>query len=243
MGIEIIKFFPQFGITIPLAALVGMASMFAGASRALLTSIIFALETTSQSNALLPLLGACLGSYLVSFFLMENTIMTEKIARRGVKTPHLYEPDILERLTVEQVINDFEIVFNEDDSIKKVIEWLSQEINYQSNYFVISNIDGEYKGILSSSILFNNQNFLENKIGTLLKSNNASVRLKDTLRIVAEIMAKENIDVLPVVEENNIVGIVSYRDILASYKHRTDNHEMKKPHISFKREGLKIWIW
>jgi H+/Cl- antiporter ClcA len=44
LGMEIINFFPQFGITIPLAALVGMASMFAGASRALLTSIIFVLE-------------------------------------------------------------------------------------------------------------------------------------------------------------------------------------------------------
>jgi predicted transcriptional regulator len=173
---------------------------------------------------------------------MENTIMTEKIARRGVKTPHSYEPDILERLTVDQVINGFEIVFNEEDSIQKVREWLSEEKNNQSNYFVVSNIDGKYKGILSSSILFSNQNFQENKIGTLLKSNNASAKLNDTLRIVAEIMAKENIDVLPVVEENNIVGIVSYRDILASYKHRTDNHEMKKPHISFKTGRSKIII-
>ncbi|AXY73512.1 CBS domain-containing protein [Paraflavitalea soli] len=95
--------FPQAGISLSLAALVGMSAIFAGASRALLTSIIFAVETTAQSNALLPLLAACCASYFVSFFLMENTIMTEKIARRGVKTPHSYEPDMLDRILVSQV--------------------------------------------------------------------------------------------------------------------------------------------
>lgn len=97
-------FFPNSGISIPMAALIGMSSMFAGASRAYLTSITFALEATMQSHALLPLLGACTASYLISFFFMENTIMTEKIARRGVYTPDAYEPDVLRRITVAQVI-------------------------------------------------------------------------------------------------------------------------------------------
>lgn len=96
--------FPDSGISIPMAALIGMSSMFAGASRAYLTSITFALEATMQSHALLPLLGACTASYLVSFFFMENTIMTEKIARRGVYTPDAYEPDLLKRITVAQVL-------------------------------------------------------------------------------------------------------------------------------------------
>lgn len=97
-------FFPDSGISIPMAALIGMSSMFAGASRAYLTSITFALEATMQSHALLPLLGACTASYLVSFFFMENTIMTEKIARRGVYTPDAYEPDLLKSITVAQVL-------------------------------------------------------------------------------------------------------------------------------------------
>ena len=104
LGSFLLYIFPSSGLTIPLAALVGLSAMFAGASRAFLTSIIFALETTAQSNALLPLLATCGASYIVSFFLMENTIMTEKIARRGIKTPDLYEPDILEKIMVESVM-------------------------------------------------------------------------------------------------------------------------------------------
>ncbi|HEX5170941.1 MAG TPA: chloride channel protein [Cyclobacteriaceae bacterium] len=244
LGMAIMHFFPQSGINIPLAALVGMASMFAGASRALLTSIIFAFETTSQSNALLPLLGACLGSYFVSFFLMEHTIMTEKIARRGVKTPHSYEPDILERITVEQVLTNNGMIISEDNSIKEVREWLNQEPDYKSKYFIVSNNEGEYKGILNSLNLYGNDNSPENKIGTLLTRNHSSIRLSDTLRIAAETMAKENVDVLPVItnENKNIVGILSYHDILATYKHGIDDHEMKRPHISLKRNGLKILL-
>ncbi|RFM26293.1 chloride channel protein [Deminuibacter soli] len=95
--------FPDAGINIPTAALIGMAAMFAGASRAVLTSIVFALETTGQSNGLLPLLGACAAAYAVSFFLMKGSIMTEKIIRRGVKTPDAYEPDVLQGASVQQL--------------------------------------------------------------------------------------------------------------------------------------------
>lgn len=69
--------------------------MFAGASRALLTSIIFAFETTGQPNGLLPLVAACVAAYFVSFFLMEGSIMTEKIRRRGIITSDSYHPDLL----------------------------------------------------------------------------------------------------------------------------------------------------
>src|SRR5262249_23024661 len=104
-GLAMQRIAPHVGIMVPLAALVGMAALFAGSSRALLTSVAFAVETTGRVEALLPLLGACAASYLVSYFFMENTIMTEKIARRGVRTPDSYEPDPLETVTVEQMMD------------------------------------------------------------------------------------------------------------------------------------------
>ncbi|MEO6315550.1 MAG: chloride channel protein [Chitinophagaceae bacterium] len=104
MGLSILHFFPLLPINIPTAALIGMAAMFAGASRAFLTSVVFALETTGQVNGLLPLMGACAAAYFVSFFLMEGSIMTEKINRRGVQTPDSYEPDVLQTINVAQLV-------------------------------------------------------------------------------------------------------------------------------------------
>jgi CIC family chloride channel protein len=245
LGSVIIYLFPASGVVIPLAALVGMSAMFAGASRALLTSIVFALETTLQSNALLPLLAACTASYFVSFFIMENTIMTEKIARRGVKTPDSYEPDILEKITAGQVIKENALVLSEDNSIKEVREFLNEEHTYTNNYFIVSNNEGEYKGILSLFTLFDKTNDIDSLIGTLIKHKHISIANNNSLRAAVELMAKENIDVLPVLSKENehiIIGVLSYKDIISAYRYRIDEHEKQQPNISIKQGSLKILL-
>jgi CBS domain-containing protein len=245
LGSVIIYLYPSAGVTLPLAALVGMSAMFTGASRALLTSILFSVEATGQSNALLPLLAACAASYFVSYFLMENTIMTEKIARRGVKTPHSYEPDLLEKITVEQVIEENGLVLSENNMISEVIDWLQKEPEYNSSYFIISGIEGEYRGIISSSNLMSKHHPGDTLIGSLIKRKHISVSKDSSLRKAVEMMAKENIDVLPVVsnlDNNNIIGIISYKNIIPAYKHGMDEHEKKHPAISLKRRSLKVLV-
>ena len=239
----ILYFFPASGITLSLAALIGMSAMFAGASRALLTAIIFALEVTGQSNALLPLLAACTASYFVSFLLMESTIMTEKITRRGVKTPDSYEPDILETISVGQVVNEDGLVLSEDNTIAEVRDWLETEKDYNSNYFIIVSPDNEFRGIISSSSLFSNHHQPEKLVGDLIKRNSVSIKKENSLRTAVEMMARENIDLLPVVSiENNIIGILSYKDIISAYKRDMDTHVKKHAMISLKRNGLKMLL-
>lgn len=82
--------FPATAIDLRVAALVGMAACFAGASRAIFASMIFAFETTRQFNSLLPLLVGCSTSFLVSALMMRSTIMTEKLVRRGHHVPSEY---------------------------------------------------------------------------------------------------------------------------------------------------------
>lgn len=244
LGSIAIYLFPKAGVALPLAALIGMSAMFAGASRALLTSIIFAIEATGQENALLPLLAACVASYFISFFLMENTIMTEKIARRGVKTPVNYVPDILEKLTVKQFVENDSTVFSVNATIKEVREWLSNNKSEQRNYFIVVNDDGFFKGVISSSNLFSLHHAEDIKIGALIKRKPFVVTAMDTLKMAAEMIAKENLDVLPVVspETNRVDGILSYRNILSAYKYHLDEHHEKVIPISLKRRTLKIFL-
>ena len=77
---------PGAGIDPRVAALVGMVAMFAGASRALLTSMMFAVEATQQIHAIVPIVGGVTLAYVASASLMKTTIMTEKLSRRGVAT-------------------------------------------------------------------------------------------------------------------------------------------------------------
>lgn len=243
LGSLAITMFPSAGVVLPLAALMGMAAMFAGASRALLTSIIFAIETTGQSNALLPLLAACIASYFISYFLMENTIMTEKIARRGVQTPHIYEPDILDRLSVEQVMSADGMVLSGDSTIAEVRAWLHANKKAQRNYFIVVNPDGHFRGVISSSNLFSLHHHVDQTIGELIKRKAFAITQNERLKNAVEMMANENIDVLPVVdpESNKVMGLLSYRDILQAYKHHFDEHERTVP-ISLGRRSLKVLL-
>ena len=58
-------------------------------------------------------------------------------------------------------------------------------------------------------------------------------------------MANEDIDVLPVVSngnQNEIIGILSYKDILSAYSYKFNEHEKTNASISLKRQGLKILL-
>ncbi|HUM97667.1 MAG TPA: chloride channel protein [Chitinophagaceae bacterium] len=243
IGLLIVQLFPGTEISIPLTALVGMAAMFAGASRALLTSIIFALETTMQSNALLPLMGACVASYIVSYFLMEHNIMTEKIARRGIKTPDSYRPNVLERFSVGQVFDKEPLLVQDMKSILEVKNWIkTQEIDETAECIMVIDKDEQYKGVINFtellSITEENEN---NSIGSLIQQP-FLINTNDSLLEAIELMAQHDSDILTVEANNSIVGILSLKNILAVYKIEMNDELKGRPHISLKRKLLKIAV-
>lgn len=245
-GTAILFFYPQSGISLPVCALVGMAAMFTGASRALLTSILFAFETTMQPNALLPLLGGCTAAYLVSFFLLKNSIMTEKIARRGVKTPDSYTPDILEKITVKQVIKEGTSILNAEDCIGKVRELLKTiPLKKTSNHFVIVDGNDNFVGVVNSLEIYNPKHEEDYPLKNLVSKKPMTIYEDNSLHVAVDIMAKENIDLLPVVSRENkelIVGVLAYKDILSAYRFKTDDLNNLNRSISLKRQGIKTIV-
>jgi CIC family chloride channel protein len=243
LGFVILKIFPNSGINIQMAALVGMSAMFAGASRAYLTSITFALEATMQSHALLPLLGACTASYIVSFFLMENTIMTEKIARRGIFTPDSYEAELLGKLTVAQIISDDGLVLSSENTVKEVRDWLKVN-NDQANYFVMVNTEGAYIGTINRTDIFRHGLDPVSLLGDIVKDGHVYVQSTDSVRKAVELLAKQTAEVLPVIapDSGKVIGVLSYRDILSTYKDEIEENEHPQVQISLKRQRLKMLI-
>src|SRR5512141_963023 len=102
-----------------------MAAQFAGATHALLASIVFAFETTRQPMGLLPLLGGCSAAYLVSLLLSRESLMTEKLVRRGIRLRNAYTVDHLSNVLVRDVAEDDVISLNGSDTLAEVREWLT----------------------------------------------------------------------------------------------------------------------
>ncbi|WP_460693791.1 chloride channel protein [Mucilaginibacter puniceus] len=240
-GAIIMHIFPNAGISIPMSALIGMSAMFAGASRAYLTSIAFALEATGQFNALLPLLGACTASYLVSIFLMKNTIMTEKIARRGVSTPDSFEPDILGKLTVAEITNANDLILNSESEISEVRNIIESK-NTGTQFFIVAEEKGNYVGIVNLADIYKYDINAADSLKSILLSSDQSVKSTDSLRTAVENMAEKEVEALAVVSQNKVIGLISYKDIINAYKSHHEENDRTNINISLKRQRLKVFV-
>jgi chloride channel protein, CIC family len=85
-------------------ALVAMAAVFGSASRATFAFIVFAFEITRDYNAILPLMLGCVIADLIAIRYLPSSIMTEKLARRGLKVPEEYEAGVLKMVRVGEVM-------------------------------------------------------------------------------------------------------------------------------------------
>lgn len=85
-------------------ALLGMAAMLGGTLPAPLTGIVFAVEVTGDAGALAPLLATTMAAYAVSVLLLKRSILTEKIARRGLHVTREYGIDPYEFTRVGAVM-------------------------------------------------------------------------------------------------------------------------------------------
>jgi chloride channel protein, CIC family len=85
--------------------LIGLAGVLGGVMRSPLTGVVFALELTHRYEALLPLLIAATAAYAVSVLLLRRSVLTEKLARRGVHLSREYSIDPLEVLFVGDVMS------------------------------------------------------------------------------------------------------------------------------------------
>jgi H+/Cl- antiporter ClcA len=84
--------------------LVGLAGVLGGVMRSPLTGVLFAVELTHRYEALLPLLVGSTAAYAISVFVLRRSVLTEKVARRGVHVSREYSVDPLEVLFIGDVM-------------------------------------------------------------------------------------------------------------------------------------------
>jgi H+/Cl- antiporter ClcA len=223
LGAAAIAIFPHAGIDIRIAALVGMAAIFAGASRALLASAVFAFETTLQPLGLLPLLGGCTAAYLVSSLLMRNTIMTEKIARRGVRVPADYAADFLDQVLVRDAMARSLVTLKGVQSLAEVRAWMesrSPETEHQG--FPVLDENGRIAGVVTRRNLLRSDAPITSRIAELIQRAPVVVYDDCTLRDAADHMVRHEIGRLPVISRSNasLVGIITRSDLLMAHRNR-----------------------
>ena len=132
-------------------ALVAMAAVFGAASRATFAFIVFAFEITRDYNAILPLMLGCVIADLIALRYLKTSIMTEKLARRGLHVPGEYEASVLHTVRLSEVMRTDVQPIAADTSVAGLAARISRSENglTLSQGLPIADKDGLLAGVIT----------------------------------------------------------------------------------------------
>ncbi|SPA39573.1 Cl-channel, voltage gated [Cupriavidus taiwanensis] len=204
-------------------ALVCMAGVLGSVLGAPLTAIVFAFGLTHDTQALLPLLLTTAVAYGFSVLAMKRSIMTEKIARRGLHIYREYSVDPLERAHVDELMTREVVAIDADLPVADAMVRYFGEHAAHRAYPVVA--DGRVLGMLERAAI---RGLAAGEVPPGLRCRDllgapAHVLLPgQTARAAAGSMAALSVARLPVVESvetMRLAGIVSLRDLLRPSGH------------------------
>lgn len=236
-GNAMAHFWPGLGLQPGVFALVCMAAVFGASTRATFTSIVFAFELTRDYQAVLPLMLVCVIADAVASSLMEHSIMTEKLVRRGVKVPQEYEADVLLGVNVGDVMSRPAYTVGEGEPVRTVTDQVQGRRKGHPPHQAYPIVDGEghLVGMISRSDLMDVPDEDLERL-TVSRAGTPDVVVTYPDEALHDALAKMltfDIGHLPVVERDApkaVVGFLTRSDILKA-RHRRMAAELHRERV------------
>lgn len=215
-AIIINSIFPGAHLSPGAFALVGMAAVFAAASRATFAFIIFAFEITRDYNAILPLMLGCVIADVIGLRFMGNSIMTEKLVRRGLRIHHDYETDVLRQVAVSEVMENNPVSISGSLLLGDLADKMAQGDSVHSHYTAFPVFDektGELTGIITRGDILKNLKenpSLNKRVDEVMKSTLIVTYPDESVHQAVTKMLRNNVGRLLVVERNNPKKLIGY---------------------------------
>ena len=231
------KLWPAAGLSPGAFALVAMGAVFGAASRAAFTFIIFAFEITRDYNSVLPLMLVTVIADAIAVRYAKNSIMTEKLARRGLHIHTDYEPDILQSVTVgETMSKEFDVV-PASMRIAELTERITRRDPSVSKHQGVFIVDENQKlaGIITRADLMRALDKDTSGNMTVLDASSRNLVVtfpEEVLYDAAARMLRANIGRMPVVsreEPGKIVGYLGRSGIMAARLRRLEEESVREP--------------
>lgn len=219
-------------------ALVAMGAVFGAASRATFTFIIFAFEITRDYNCVLPLmLAAVIADGIAMLFMPTSSIMTEKLARRGLRVHQDYEADVLSQTTVGETMEKDPPVIPASTKVGALAERIARHDPAVARYEAMLLLDdsGQLVGIITRGDVLRALDKDPSGAGTVQESGSTHVVVTYADELVSDAAAKMlrfDIGRLPVVEHKNerkVVGYINRSSILAARLRRFRDEHVLEP--------------
>ena len=196
--------------------LVAMGAVLGGTMRSPFTGVVFSLELTHNVNALLPLLIGAVFAEFVTVFTMKRSILTEKVARRGIHVAREYSVDVLEMIPVRSVMHKEIQPVEGDATVEDLIDVARKE---KVPGFPIVDALGALQGFLTRSELLEyavSTKSLKIPVRELNVHQLVRVLPNEPLRVAADRMTTISADTIPVVDPEDtqkVVGLLTREDL------------------------------
>jgi CIC family chloride channel protein len=228
--------FPSAHLSPGAYALVAMAAVFGAASRATFAFIVFAFEITRDYNAILPLMLACVIADMIAIHYLPSSIMTEKLARRGLRVPEEYEAGVLQVVRVGEVMRKDVQPISPEMTVGDLAERMSRgepSFNLTQGLPIIGT-DGKLVGVVTQGDLLRALEADPKGTATVLDagSRNLTVAYPDESAFDALFhMLQNDIGRLPVVSREDpkqMVGYLNRSSILGAWTRQMEEEGVRE---------------
>jgi CIC family chloride channel protein len=205
-------------------ALVGMATVVAGATHAPITAILIIFEMTNNYDIILPVMVAAAMSTLVSSRIFKESIYTLKLSRRGINIRQGREVNVLAALKVRDVMEEPKLLIPSTMPFTELLETMRKA---RGSAFPVVDKEGRLTGIISYSDLREilRENWEEDTKSVIIAQDVATARpvtitpgenLNDAMRKFGQ----RDTERLPVIEgdhDRRLVGMLRRSEVINAY--------------------------
>ncbi|MEV5508114.1 chloride channel protein [Streptomyces orinoci] len=206
-------------------AMLGLAAVVGGVLRSPLTGVVFTLELTHAWDTAPALLICATSAYALSVLVLRRSVLTEKIARRGLHLTREYVTDPLESYFVHQVMDPRPCTLTEDDILGEALtENLRARLRTArrpQRLIPVLRADGTLLGLVTARSL------LPGSAGPRTASGAARpcrlvLHPEMTLRQAASLFAEHTLTSAPVLDRagGRLVGVLDLPDLLHARRRR-----------------------
>ena len=211
--------FPGLGIAPAAFAMVGMAAVLAGAVHAPLTAILLLFEMTHDYRIILPLMFAVGVSLWVSQSVQRDSVYALGLARKGIRLQRGRDVDVLETLTVGEVMRAEFPTLAEEDTLPTASLLLLQKRHHG---LPVTTAAGELAGILTIQDIDRAQGQGRGtaRVGEVCTRDLLIAHPDESLGAALRRMSVRDVGRLPVVARDNprrLVGVLRRVDLVRAY--------------------------
>ena len=216
---------PGLGISPGAFAVVGMAATFGASTRATFTAIVFLFELTRDYQIVVPMMLAAVVADLIAGALMRETLMTEKLFRRGLRVSTEYEVDVLRTTLVADVMSRQVDTLPGDATVADARRRL--ESGRHGAYPLVDG-GGHCVGIVTRGDLLSRPAGDAEPLTAVASQDVVSVTPEDTVFRALQRMLEEEVEHLPVIAGGKLAGICTRTDVLRARRRQLES-ERREP--------------